>query len=157
MTNWENAMRSAFFVAALSGFAVTTPASAQFAGPDYNSGPFNPAAGCASGCSQDPGTPTNLGAAGRVSPEYYTLRRIKAGERALNARNYDRAVHYFSLALEDMPEDAGVQYLAGASHYLNGDAAQAQEQLSSALSDDSSLDETRRKLAERMLADLASR
>ena len=150
-------MRSAFFVAALSGLALTTPASAQSAGPDYNSGPFNPAAGCSGGCSQDPGIPTNLGSAGRVSAGYYTWRRIRAGERAIRARNYDRAVHYFSLALEDRPEETVVQYLVGASHYLNGDDEAAQAMLANALSEPGSLSEGQRKLAERMLTDLAAR
>ncbi|MEE4289699.1 MAG: hypothetical protein V2J14_10045 [Erythrobacter sp.] len=149
-------MRSIFLAAALSSLALGASASAQVAGPDYHAGPFNPAAGCSGGCSADRDVLTDF-ADVRISESYYTLRRIRAGERALRARNYDRAIRYFSLALEDRPEDTGIRFLIGAAHYLNGDDANAQSLLSSALGEPASLNETQRKFAERMLADLAAR
>ena len=139
----------------VAALTLAAPVSAQFAGPNP---PGIQSPGCAGDCS-----PAGFGAqSGNWSQNArasITERRIRSGVTAFKAKNYDRAAHYLTLALEDRPEEDRLNYLAGAAHYFDGERALAREHLTRALAQSSarsgSLDQSQRALAERMLADVS--
>lgn len=137
--------------AAGGAFALNGPASAQFSGPNP---PGIQSPGCAGDCSPA-GFGVPSGSWSENARAYITERRIRSGVTAFKARNYDRAAHYLTLALEDRPQETRLSYLTGAAHYFDGERSLAREHLTKALAQSGSLDESQRTLAQRMLADVS--
>jgi hypothetical protein len=125
------------------------PASAQFVPPNP---PGIVSPGCAGDCT-DPGFGQRLSGT-LASGDMISERRIRTGVTALKVRNYDRAAHYLTLALEQRPDDAHLRYLAGAAHYFDGQHDAARALLTASLEAPEGLKEDEAALARQMLASL---